>query len=731
MAMRMLKTNAVLRPFQGRFARWGHFLISVTPSGSNSVQLFHAEGFQRTEISDPGGVEEIRTVEHNVFLPTLKGSQPHSWSHVLRIGFCFAILLCWMLQQLHAQSATQFITWGDRAMALKDVYGASRYYGEALKVEPGILETQWKYAEACRLSNQYGEAALFYDKVERKDRGVKHPEALRWLAEMQMSTGHYDDAEKTWPKVKRKERHKDSMVAQRADNGLEGCRLAKAMMAAPDSLVEIEHLPMPVNSFDSEFGARNGPDSALYFTSLRGQVNADGAVKDTTDYHARIFQTRESNGKWKEPTPLPANVNNGVNNANSTWSTDGRWFYFSRDDGNGSFGIWAMEREKISATPVSVIGELGVNYTQPMVAEVDGIQTMFFAKANRGDRTDMDLWSCTIDGTSTSNAKPLGAPVNTLGNETGPFYDSSTKTLWYSSDFLPGLGGYDIFKSTFGSSGSEVPVNAGMPLNSSANDLYPAYYPATASGWFTSNRAGSFAEKGETCCNDLYRFSYPHQAIVETLRPDSSPTALDTAQLAVIRLKRITSLREKLPIRLYFHNDEPNPRSWDTTTTLDYAATYRSYSAKRPAYDSAWAATPTGTSAIDAFFTEQVDEGFAQLNDFIALLKQALDEGQHITLQVRGYASPLAKSDYNKNLSLRRINTLVQYMEHIGNGELLPYLTGTAGNGAKLTVLKFPFGKSTAATSVSDRLDDLRHSVYSVGAAQERRIEIEQVSEQR
>jgi hypothetical protein len=47
-----------------------------------------------------------------------------------------------------AQSATQFITWGDRAMALGEHYGASRYYGEALKVQPGILDTQWKYAEA-------------------------------------------------------------------------------------------------------------------------------------------------------------------------------------------------------------------------------------------------------------------------------------------------------------------------------------------------------------------------------------------------------------------------------------------------------------------------------------------------------------------------------------------------------------------------------------------------------
>ncbi len=172
-------------------------------------------------------------------------------------------------------------------MAAGEHYGASRYYGEALKQTPGTWRLQWNYAEACRLSNQYAEAADYYDKVQRKDHARKHPEALRWLAEMQMSTGHYDDAEATWAKVKQKERKKDSFIAQRADNGLEGCRLAKAMLADPDTVVRIEHLPMPVNSFDSEFGARTGPDSALYFTSLRGEVNADGEVQDTASYHAR------------------------------------------------------------------------------------------------------------------------------------------------------------------------------------------------------------------------------------------------------------------------------------------------------------------------------------------------------------------------------------------------------------------------------------------------------------
>ena len=52
---------------------------------------------------------------------------------------------------------------------------------------------------------------------------------------------------------------------------------------------------------------------------------------------------------------------------------------------------------------------------------------------------------------------------------------------------------------------------------------------------------------------------------------------------------------------------------------------------------------------------------------------------------------------------------------------------GTAENSGRLTIVQSPFGNSTADASVSDRLDDLRNSVYSVGAAKERRIEIEQV----
>ena len=73
------------------------------------------------------------------------------------------------------------------------------------------------------------------------------------------------------------------------------------------------------------------------------------------------------------------------------------------------------------------------------------------------------------------------------------------------------------------------------------------------------------------------------------------------------------------------------------------------------------------------------------------------------------------------------IESLVHYMERWNSGALLPYLHGTSASGGRLLIERSPFGKSTANPGVSDRLDDLRNSVYSVGAAKERRIEIEQV----
>ncbi|MFN3876442.1 MAG: hypothetical protein ACK4L7_11085, partial [Flavobacteriales bacterium] len=406
-----------------------------------------------------------------------------------------------------AQSIAQWIAWGDAAMARGEYYGASRFYDGAMAIEAGRMSLQWKQAEACRLSHQYDRAAALYERVHRKDQGRTYPEALRLLSEMQLCMGDYDAAERTWNRVLQKEKDKGSVVARRAENALVGIGLAR--VASPDTAIRLEHLPQPINGFDSEFGARIGPDSLLWFASLRGRLNSEGEVEDTAAYRAMLLHA-PLRQPWQPAIPAGDAINDMGHNANAAWSLDGRWLLFTRCapacrihiapmDARGRFG---------EARVLPGIGEEHVS-TQPMIAWWDEREMLLFASDRPGGAGGYDIWMAEFHDGAVRNLAPLDRFVNTPGNERCPWYDGPSRTLWFSSDFHPGLGGYDIFRSAWGADVFAHPVNAGTPINSPANDLYPAIYPERGEFWLTSNRKGSFAAKGETCCTDLYRFKLP------------------------------------------------------------------------------------------------------------------------------------------------------------------------------------------------------------------------------
>jgi hypothetical protein len=127
---------------------------------------------------------------------------------------------------------------------------------------------------------------------------------------------------------------------------------------------------------------------------------------------------------------------------------------------------------------------------------------------------------------------------------------------------------------------------------------------------------------------------------------------------------------------------------------------------------------------IEDLFSSYIDKGAKDLEMFTPLLIKELEAGKQVALTIKGFASPLSKSDYNVNLTLRRISSLINYLSEYENGKLLPYINGTAENGGLLTFTKVPFGEYQSVKEISDDLADKRNSVYSPGAALERKIEI-------
>ena len=102
----------------------------------------------------------------------------------------------------------------------------------------------------------------------------------------------------------------------------------------------------------------------------------------------------------------------------------------------------------------------------------------------------------------------------------------------------------------------------------------------------------------------------------------------------------------------------------------------------------------------------------------------SLKNGNKIEIHIRGFASPLHDKDYNINLSVRRIASVINMINEYKNGSLIKYLE----NG-KLKIIKLPFGENKSDKNVSDSPIDRKNSVYSKEAMLERKIEIVKILE--
>jgi hypothetical protein len=197
---------------------------------------------------------------------------------------------------------------------------------------------------------------------------------------------------------------------------------------------------------------------------------------------------------------------------------------------------------------------------------------------------------------------------------------------------------------------------------------------------------------------------------------------------------KLDLLKKKMPLKLYFHNDKPNPKSLEVTTKDDYLELARNYQKLQAVYTKEASSGLHGKEleqtiiATKDLFENYLTLGINDLEIFSQNLLYFLDNGHSVDLKLKGYASPLAKSDYNLNLTKRRINSLKNYLRNYQKGKLIPYLDELAKNGAKLTFTDIPFGSEKAATNVSSDLYDQRKSVYSKAAALERRIEILEIN---
>jgi len=440
--------------------------------------------------------------------------------------------------------------------------------------------------------------------------------------------------------------------------------------------LQIEKLKGSINTIkNSELNFRYINDSTAIYTELSNEKsNLSYAVKKQDEW----FKSRELNffSNKKIANFCFENNNSG---------------YFSICENAKSCKISYLENirniRKFNLLP-KTINEKNYNNTNPFFVDHNNRKVLFFASDRKGGYGGLDIWfSFKNDDGTFSSPINAGPAINSEYDEITPFYDTSRELMYYSSNKNLSMG-FDIYYSS-GFLNKWESSKSYSEINSNYDETYFSVICDTVS-YFSSSRDN--CSDSISCCSDIYILKKAYN------RED----------------KLNFSQKFELPINLYFHNDQPDCCTLDTTTNKDYYESYVDYYLlKNQYYDF------DRNNQIISFFEDSLIKNFNKFNNLIDQIITLVRQGKGISITIEGYASPLFESLYNQSLSKRRISSVKNYIESYDSYVLQQFFEND-----QIDIKLMPFGEYNSTLEIPKNKDE---AIYNIEYILERKVRIRSV----
>ena len=246
------------------------------------------------------------------------------------------------------------------------------------------------------------------------------------------------------------------------------------------------------------FPTISADNSTLIFTRLLNQ-NSKYPQED-------IFISHLSDSIFLSSKSISPLINTQYREGAHTLSTDGMIMIFARCTPNSSCDLYITKKDESGfwLPPVKLASPVNSRYgeSQPSLS-ADG-RTLYFVSNRPGGKGKMDIWKTNYLGNNIwSKPTNLGDSINTEGNEMSPFIHFDNKTLYFSSDYLPGMGKFDLFYSKKNDKGNWTKAqNLGYPINTKEDEYRLVVDAIGKKAYFSSERDTTFQQ-------DIYYFNLP------------------------------------------------------------------------------------------------------------------------------------------------------------------------------------------------------------------------------
>ncbi len=321
------------------------------------------------------------------------------------------------------------------------------------------------------------------------------------------------------------------------------------------SAVPFNPRPVPgISTPDDEYLGCISPDMDLFFFTrkLKRRNKYDGPAGGTRLVEEFTISKR-SNDRYPAGIPLRTPFNDKYNEGGPSITADNSELFFTicepNDTGYLNCDLWYTRQLNGDWDPLKPLPE-PINQpnsweSQPSISANGDL--LFFASNRKGGLGGIDLYMChrMADG-SWGPPINLGKDVNTRGNEKTPFLHSDSRTLYFSSDGLPGVGGFDIFYTRLIDDRWQKPENIGYPINNEQDNLGLFVSLDGKTAYFSTKQLSSRKDY------DIYYFELPEKVRPEKVTllrgtlQDESGRAVTDAKLELKNLKT----QEKIDIRV-------------------------------------------------------------------------------------------------------------------------------------------------------------------------------------
>ena len=556
---------------------------------------------------------------------------------------------------------------GEKFLSLGEYYDAADQFKQAYtKTPPKERENRGKLALKM---------ACCYNKINATPKAVNaYRNAIRYnqaslddrlaYARLLLKNGEYKQAEKEFRILV--DSMPDNILAQ---NGLKSAQMAPLWKKA-GSRYQVKKMDV-FTSRRADYSPMLLGDEyeQIYFTSTRNDAQGDELSGITGTKAGDIFYSeKDDKGKWSRPEAIATGLNTDYDEGACCFTPDGKEMYLTQcvtDPASPRFAQIVTSSRSDAAwgkvQKLEITQDTLSTYAHPAISP-DG-EWLYFVSDMPGGMGGYDIWRVRITPSGLGGVENLGAPINTPGDEMFPTFRPNGD-LYFSSNGHTGMGGLDIYIARIDEKTQQYKIeHPGYPLNSEADDFGMTFEGPHNRGFFSSNR------KDGRGYDHIYSFNNPE--IVTTMKGwvyEKDGYELPAAQVMVVGND---GTYRKLPVKsdgsftLPIHpevdylvmasckgflNHKEELRIDSAKESKEYVLQFPLASISAPVlidnifYDFDKATlTPASTQALDKL---------------VALLK----ENFHVTIELSAHCDYKGNSEYNKRLSQRRAQSVVDYL---------------------------------------------------------------------